>query len=498
MEALAKLYQKPLDFIDELLDGLTSYRLVLYFLLVLLGWGALISLDKKLPFSWHAILLSVALLVVVCRAFGELFARILNVARNFESDYITALILSLILTPATTPKDFLLLAGAGFAAIASKYVLVIHRQHIFNPAALGAFTAGVLFHHYASWWIATTWLLPPLLIGGLLIVRKMKRFLMVAIFVVVSLIILLLTSHTASNLSIIWEVLSLTPLLFLGFVMLTEPLTSPDAFLKYLPYSLLVALLYSVSWFRLSPEEALLIGNLLAYALVRGKRLQLTLTKADKVASAIYSFTFEYHGLFDFKPGQYLEWTLPLAHSDRRGNRRYLTLSSSPTEHQLSFTVRIPQKPSHFKQALMDFKPGDEVLASHLGGSFTMPGDEDYKLAFIAGGIGITPFRSMIKYLIDKKQERDINLLYAANKADEFVFGELFTQAKHLGLQTEYLETGKRIISADDITTAIPDYQERIFYLSGPYGFVKTTRDLLLDLGLGLNDIRSDYFPGYN
>src|SRR6185437_11513294 len=103
----------------------------------------------------------------------------------------------------------------------------------------------------------------------------------------------------------------------------------------------------------ISPEEALLIGNVLAYALVRGKRLRLTLIERVEEAKGIYRFSFEYHGFFDFKPGQYLEWTLPLRHSDRRGNRRYLTLSSSPTEHQISFAVRLPEKASHFKEALM-------------------------------------------------------------------------------------------------------------------------------------------------
>src|SRR6185312_1205821 len=131
MNFVAKIYQRPLDAIDGLLDGITSYRLLLYFLLVLFGWSTIISFDHKLPYSWHAIVLSALLLVVICRAFGELFSRTLNIARNFESDYITALILTLILSPANTGQQFLILIGAGFAAIASKYILTIRRQHVF-------------------------------------------------------------------------------------------------------------------------------------------------------------------------------------------------------------------------------------------------------------------------------------------------------------------------------------------------------------------------------
>src|SRR6185437_14884740 len=144
------------------------------------------------------------------------------------------------------------------------------------------------------------------------------------------------------------------------------------------------------------------------------------------------------------------------------------------------------------------FKPGDKILASHLAGSFLMPKDEDYKLAFIAGGIGITPFRSMIKYIIDKGQERDVNLLYTASKADEFAFNDLLAQAKRHGLETHYLLTEKSRIQPEHIKKAIPDYDDRIFYISGPYGFVKSVREQLLDLGVGPRFIHSDFFPGYN
>ncbi len=498
MNTLAKFYQRPMDMIDGLLDGLTSYRLLLYFLITLLGWATLISFDHKLPYNWHAILLSALLLVVVCRAFGELFARVLNIPRNFESDYITALILALILSPTTGRVGFAVLAGAGFAAIASKYLLIIHRQHIFNPAAFGAAVAGILFHQYASWWVGTASLAPLVLVGGLLIMRKMKRFWMITIFTLVYGVFLHQQFDGAPPLHTIWLAASATGVMFFAFVMLTEPLTSPDAFSKYLPYSILVGVLYSVTKLRLSPEEALLIGNAFAYALVRGKRLQLYASNAVKEAEGIYSFSFEYHGLFDFNPGQYMEWTLPLRHSDSRGNRRYFTLSSSPTEHQLAFTVRIPKDSSHFKQALKSFQPNDKMLASHLGGSFLLPKNQQQKLAFVAGGIGVTPFRSMIKYLIDKRQERDVSLIYAANKESEFAFTEIFAQAKNIGLKTNYLLTARQPLRAPDITAAIPDYHERLFYLSGPYGFVKSARESLLGVGVSVKNIKSDYFPGYN
>ena len=498
MNALAKLYQRPLDLVDNFLDSLTSYRLVLYSLLAILGWAFLASFHKSVPFSWQAILLSSIVLVIVCRLSGEFFSRALNIPRNIESDYITALILALIMSPASSSQEYAVLAGAGFAAIASKYLLTISRHLMFNPAAAGALVAGVVFHHYASWWVGTAVLAPLVLVGGLLIMRKMKRFWMIAVFALIYGFFLHSQFDGASPLHTVWLAASGTGVMFFAFIMLTEPLTSPDSPYKYVPYSIIVGILYGFNRLHISPEEALLIGNLFSYALVRQKRLRLNMAKTVKEGDGLYSFVFDYHGVFDFKPGQYMEWTLPLHHTDQRGNRRYLTLSSSPTENQLMFTVRMPAKASHFKQALAAFKPDDKILASHLGGSFTLPADTTRKLGFIAGGIGVTPFRSMIKYDIDKQQNRPISLLYGANQASEFAFTELFNEASRYGVETKYFETSKRLIDGQVITAAMPDFKERLFYISGPFGFVKAVCESLLDLGVSLKDIRSDYFPGYN
>jgi len=67
--------------------------------------------------------------------------------------------------------------------VTSKYVLVIQKWHIFNPAAFGAYIAGAVLHHYPSWWVGTAFMTPVVIGGGLLVMRKMKRFIMVAFFI---------------------------------------------------------------------------------------------------------------------------------------------------------------------------------------------------------------------------------------------------------------------------------------------------------------------------
>ncbi|TGV95790.1 FAD-dependent oxidoreductase, partial [Mesorhizobium sp. M2E.F.Ca.ET.154.01.1.1] len=112
-----------------------------------------------------------------------------------------------------------------------------------------------------------------------------------------------------------------------------------------------------------------------------------------------------------FQAGQYLEWTLGLDRSDNRGNRRYFTVASSPTEQSVRLGVKFYPKSSAFKQALGTMRPGGTIHAAQLAGDFTLPSDPKIKIAFLAGGIGITPFRSMLQYLIDRNESRPIVVL---------------------------------------------------------------------------------------
>ena len=190
-----------------------------------------------------------------------------------------------------------------------------------------------------------------------------------------------------------------------------------------------------------------------------------------------------------------MEWTVAHNQTDSRGNRRYFTISSAPTENGVMFTVKQPPaKSSAFKQKLDQLKPGDIVLASDLSGNFSLPKDASKKLAFMAGGVGITPFRSMAKYLIDSGQQRDIALLYSASTPGEFSFQNLFKAAAQTGLKTVYVTSQ---LNEQKIGGLLPDYAERTFYISGPYGYVHGMEVALLKLGVSSSKIITDYFPGY-
>jgi len=482
--------------IDGFNDRFTSYRLMLYYLLALTGWGVIGGIFHQIPYNWYQILYSAAFLIAVCWVCNRALSRLLKIPANKESDLISALILALIMAPATNGHAWAALAVAGVVAMASKFIVTVYKSHIFNPAAAGAYIAGITLHQYAVWWVGTKFMVPVVLIGGILIMRKMKRFTMVAAFFAVFLLWQIFGVSGGAHVHYLWSVIISTQLLFFGYVMLTEPQTSPTAIDKYLPYALIVGILYSVTRIGVSPEAALLIGNLAAFIIAPKRRYAVKFSHKVREADGIYSYFFKHPPKFSYGAGQYMEWTIPRLKTDSRGNRRYLTISSSPTEQDLMFTVKHPpEKPSAFKQKLDELEPGDTILASYLAGSFSLPKDTSKKLAFLAGGVGITPFRSMVKYLVDSGEKRDVALLYSAASPAELAFGGLFKKAEANGLSVGFL-TDRRI-DRPTIATFVPDYAERIFYVSGPYGFVKAIESSLIKMGLPPSQIKTDYFPGY-
>jgi ferredoxin-NADP reductase len=235
-------------------------------------------------------------------------------------------------------------------------------------------------------------------------------------------------------------------------------------------------------------------------------RVQLQLKEINQVSDRVYDYVFQPDRKFKFLPGQYMEWTLAGVPYDSRGNRRTFTIASSPTESDVHLGLKYHEPSSMYKITLHNLKPGDRLYASQLSGNFTLSGNEGRKLVFIAGGIGITPFRSMIKYLTDKNLQSDIVLLYVVSDPNEFAYIREFKEAASAGVRTVPIVTDPAYrapgtvnakVSADLIARAVPDYAERIFYISGPNVMVDATREYLQDLNIPNRHIKTDHFSGY-
>lgn len=494
------------------------YRLVLYYLVGLVALAMVFGFLGLIPYGPVAILASVAAITLACLIVNYIFSYVFEAPTNFESVYITALILVLIIAPPLSISDmrYLLLAGwASVWAMASKYIFALGKKHLFNPAAIAVALTALVINQSANWWVGTTVLMPFVLLGGFLMVRKLRRSDLVISFLIAAFASAELFAFLkGSNLLISAQRILLTsPLLFFAFVMLTEPLTTPPTRMRRIAYGITVGLIFAPAihlWSLYStPELALVVGNILSYLISPKEKLMLKLKAREQVATDTYDFVFKPDQPLKFKPGQYLEWTLSHKKSDSRGDRRYFTIASSPTEPDIRIGVKFYPNASSFKKTFGSMGSSDVVVASQLAGDFTLPSDKNVKLVFVAGGIGITPFRSMIKYLLDKNEKREVILMYSNQTAGDVAYREIFEQAqKQLGIRTVYTLTNTDqvpsswrgrtgYIDAQMIAEEIPDYRDRVFYISGPQSIVATLGEILQKMGVKGSHIKKDFFPGF-
>jgi ferredoxin-NADP reductase len=503
-----------ITFIDSILNRVTMYRLVLYYLVVLVVAAFVFGFFGVLPYDPTALAFSTLLIIAVCWLTNWVFARTFEAATNTESVYITALILALIIAPVSAGNH----AGVGFLvfasvwAMASKYLFAIGRKHLFNPAAFAVALTALLINQSATWWVGGTLaMLPFVLVGGLLVVRKMRRFDLFTSFAVAALATTVLTASSGNLATPIVQTLLHSSFFFLAFVMLTEPLTTPPTALLRVCYGALVGFLFApnihVGTFYMTPELALLVGNVFAYLVSPKGRHILSLAGIEKMANGVYDFVFTADYAFPFRPGQYLEWTLGHRYPDNRGNRRYFTIASSPTEPNVRLGVKFYDSSSTFKRALAAMKVGGTISASHLAGSFVLPRNKEKKLVFIAGGIGVTPFCSMFRYLLDAREARNIVMLYGNKTLADVAYKDVFDRAqKELGIKTVYALSDEKnpvpgmvsgFIDAKLIAQEVPDYRERTFYISGPHAMVDAFKKTLVNMGVSRFKIKSDFFPGF-
>ena len=473
-------------YIDDFLNTITIYRLVLYVLIYFLISALGFSVFGLLPFQSIDLLFTACVLVLVCWIINKIFAKIFNAPTNLESVYITALILSLIITPINSLDKIPYLAAIGILAISSKYIFAINKKHIFNPTAFAVFVSLLIFRFGASWWVGNQYMLIPVLIGGLLVIRKVRHLSMITAFLVVYAV------FTGPHLV---QTILESPIFFFSLIILTEPQTTPPTKKLQIIYGGLVGLISSY----LSLESALILGNIFSYIVSPKGKLLLKLKEKIQIAPDIYDFIFGLENPMKYSAGQYMEWTLGQKNPDSRGSRRYFTLASSSTEDNLKLGIKFYPNGSSFKNSLFNMKTGSQIVASQLSGEFILPKDINKKLCFIAGGIGITPFRSMIKYLIDTNQKRDITLLFSNKLKSDIVYKEIFDEAfKKLGVKTVYVNTDTMgFIDETMIRREVPNFKDRTFYISGPHSMVDAFEKTLKGMGISGSQIKIDFFPGY-
>jgi ferredoxin-NADP reductase len=204
-----------------------------------------------------------------------------------------------------------------------------------------------------------------------------------------------------------------------------------------------------------------------------------------------------------FKAGQFMMATIRV---DGKEDSKYFTVSSPPTEKKfIEFTKRITQSP--FSQTLDQMKPGDWVKVSIPMGLFTLE-RADGKIAFLSGGIGITPIRSMCQFAADMKMDRDIVLLYGNHDQTDIPFQDEFENMKKvlprlrvvhvLDAPKEGWQGHTGYMTKEIIAQEIPDFAGRTFFVCGPPKMVEgLTRILTDDLQLSKKQVIIENFDGY-
>lgn len=206
-----------------------------------------------------------------------------------------------------------------------------------------------------------------------------------------------------------------------------------------------------------------------------------------------------------YTAGQYTELHLPHGRPDDRGTKRWFTLSSSPEDEFLTITTKYAgdDKSSSFKKALFTLEPGTELHMADPMGDFVLPKLIQTPLIFVAGGIGVTPFHSMLTWLSQTMEERPIKLLYGVKNEDEIIFQGTFHDA---GIEPTIVvsnpsdawggERGR--LSAELILGLEKPSEDTLVYVSGPEPMVQALAKDLHATGLEKHQIVSDEFPNYD
>ena len=230
---------------------------------------------------------------------------------------------------------------------------------------------------------------------------------------------------------------------------------------------------------------------------MENKKLNIPIIQQKNIAEKTCEVSFGLSGEeFSFLAGQYIRASVSeLLYPDPRGMSRLFSIASSPNDKN-KISVAFRDSGSGFKRTLMELPLGSLVNIEGPFGYFTLPKNQNQPIVLIAGGIGITPCISMIRYATEEKLAYPMTLFYSNKNAENAAYlEELETIAKqnpHFLLKNNFGRIGENFIQQ-----SIKNLAEPFWYVVGPGAMVSDTRDLLSHLGVNENQIYSEDFTGY-
>lgn len=236
-------------------------------------------------------------------------------------------------------------------------------------------------------------------------------------------------------------------------------------------------------------------------------RVKLIETKT--VAEGTLAFSLEKPAGFEFKAGQSADLTLlNPPETDAEGNIRTFSIVSAPSEADLAFATRL--RDTAFKRVLRNMAPGTEIKLEGPMGSFNLHKNPAKPAVFLAGGIGITPFMSMIREAGRQKDPHQLYLFYSNRRPEDTAF---LNELKALAQQNPNFHMIATMVEMDKSKTSwngergfidaallqrhLSALSGPIYYIAGPPAMVAAMRDMLSKAGVDEDDIRTEDFAGY-
>jgi ferredoxin-NADP reductase len=235
--------------------------------------------------------------------------------------------------------------------------------------------------------------------------------------------------------------------------------------------------------------------------------VQARVKEKTEIAKGTLMVTFDLQGeQVGFVPGQYFWVELPdRGYHDERGLRRHISIVTSPNERGvMGLATRLRE--SAFKHTLAQLEVGDEVVVEEPKGDFQLPDDTSKEYVFVAGGIGITIFRSMLKYIAEENLPYRITLVYSNRDVESTAF---LDEMRELEKQIEGMrmvltmtddptwEGDSRRIDAEFLRELVGDLGGPTYLVSGPPAMVNAVADSLEAAGVPEDQVLRSKFAGY-
>jgi ferredoxin-NADP reductase len=233
------------------------------------------------------------------------------------------------------------------------------------------------------------------------------------------------------------------------------------------------------------------------------------LLSRNSVAEDTMAFHFARPIGLTFKAGQAADLTLlDPPETDLEGNVRTFSIASQPFEEQLTFATRM--RDTAFKRSLKVVPLGTEIQIAPPSGSFTLHKNANKPAVFLAGGIGITPFLSVVRQADHDRLPHKLFLFYSNRRPEDAPFLDILLSLEKtnpnlrlVATMTEMARSSQEwngetgLIDGEMVTRHVRTLQGPIYYVAGPPPMVAAIREMLVGAGVDEDDVRTEEFAGY-